>query len=155
MEGSYRSASVDAHFPEGALGVSWGATLQQVQSAYPGGLTWPVKGESDGVAYVVPGSSQMLGMSTPVKLVHFLFTKDNTLRTIFLHFAYSDRDSALYDVAELLGQDYSTKDEAAARKFRWESGEKSEAQFEIGLSALQPWAQLGIQARDITLSTRK
>jgi hypothetical protein len=106
-----------------------------------------VKGNSDGVAYLVPGTSQMLGVSTPVKLVQFLFTQDNTLHTIFFHFAYSEGDSALYDVAELLGQDYSITAEPAARKFRWEPGANTVAQFEIGLSAQQPWAQLAIQTR--------
>lgn len=152
---SATAASVDDAFITRALGVSWGATLQQVQSAHPGGLTWPVKGDSEGIAYVVPGDSQRLGVATPVKLVQFLFTKDNELRTIFIHFAYSDRESALYDVAEQLGHDYDVKDEAGVRKFCWKPGKTTQAQFEVGSSTMQPWAHLGLQTMNIRLIARK
>jgi len=75
-------ADVDDQFSEGALGVSCGATLQQVQVAYPGGLTWPAVGsEFEGVVYAVPGNPKMLGVATPVKLAQFLFTKENGLCT--------------------------------------------------------------------------
>jgi hypothetical protein len=139
-------AGDDSQFRAGALGLSWGATLQQVQSAYPGGLTWPVQGRLvEGVVYAIPGNAQMLGVTTPVQFVQFIFNKKNELQNVFFHFNYDDRDSALYNVAEILGQEYSVKDEGVVRKYSWKIGKLTQAQFEAGTSAAHPWAQLGLQ----------
>lgn len=153
---STASAGIDELFPEGALGVVWGATLQQVEAAHPGGLAWPARdSQYDSIVYAVPGQPQMLGLGAPVKLVQFVFTRDNKLRTIVFHFTYSDRDAALYQAGELLGHDYSVKDEAMARQFRWKPGRATEGVLAIGTSALQPWVHLGLQARKTDAAARK
>jgi hypothetical protein len=139
-------AGADEQFHTGVLGLSWGITLQQAQSAYPGGVTWPVQGPAnEGVIYAIPGKAQMLRLTTPVRLVQFVFNEKNELRQVFFHFSYEDRDSALYDIGILLGQEYSTKEERDVRRYKWKLGEQTVVQLQVGASTFQPWVELVFQ----------
>jgi len=142
---------VDVYFADGAFGVEWGATLQQVQAAHPGGTAWRQRDEEGigEVVYAVTGDFRVLGTDAPVILVHFVFTKENKLQRMFFHFRYADREAALYAIAEILGQDYSTRDEDGARTFGWRRGRASLAKFEIGSSPQFPWAFLAVRTMNI------
>lgn len=134
-------------FRIGVLDLPWGSTLQKAQAAYPGGLVWPVNGSAgEGIVYAIPGNDRMLDLATSIKYVQFVFNGKNELQQVFFHFDYNDRDSALYDVGLLLGQGYSTKDEASVRKFNWKLGEQAKAQLEVGATAFQPWIYLAFQS---------
>src|SRR5215831_7673620 len=111
-------AGVDERFASGAIGAEWGATLQEVQAAYPNGLSWPGidKDLADTVVYEVAGDPRMLGTHTPIRLVQFSFSSENKLTRIDFHFSFSDRDNAVYDVAEMLGQDFSTTELPRGRR---------------------------------------
>ncbi|GFE82951.1 hypothetical protein GCM10011487_49510 [Steroidobacter agaridevorans] len=140
-------ADIDAEFPSKALGIQWSATLQQVQAAYPGGRVYPPTVKDDGeIVYVVSGDFRVLGLDLSVPLIHFVFTNQDALDRVFWHFKYEDRDDALYGVAQALGQDYSTKDEARERIYLWKSGRTTRAQVRIGMEPKFPWAVLGAQS---------
>lgn len=135
---------VDAEFPSGALGIHWGSTLQQVQLAYPGGTASPTP---DGeVVYALAGDFRVLSVDLSVPLIQFVFTKQNQLQRVFWHFKHADRETALYGVAQRLGQNYTISDEARARVFRWKPGQASFAKFEIGTAPQFPWAFLAARA---------
>lgn len=113
------TAEIDAHFGTGALNAAWGSTLQSLQATYPGGTTWPQK-EADRigeVVYAVAGNFHLLGTALNAGLVHFVFTKQNQLQRVFFHFRFDDRESAFFEIAQVLGQDYSIRDEAGVRAF--------------------------------------
>lgn len=141
-------ADVDSQFGSGVAGCGWGDTLQQVQAKHPGGFAWPNQGnEFKGeVVYAVTGAFVIAGVETASPLVHFVFSKDNELQRAFFHFKPADRDIVLYQVAQLLGQDYSIRDQAASREFDWKRGRTSFARFEIGNGPDMPWVYLGVRS---------
>jgi hypothetical protein len=97
----------------------------------------------------------MLGLPTPVKLVHFAFNKNNQLQSAYIHFAYDDRDSAVYEVGILLGQGYSTKEEDHVRKYNWKLGDRTVAQLQVGMSSMQPWTYLTFLSTTFAEEVRK
>jgi hypothetical protein len=142
--GTTALGDVDSEFPSGAHGIQWGSTLQQVQVAHPGGTASPTsEGE---VVYALAGDFRVLGVDLSVPLIQFVFTKQNQLQRVFWHFRHSDREAALYGVAQRLGQDYAISDEARGRVFRWKPGQASFANFEIGTGPQFPWAFLAARS---------
>jgi hypothetical protein len=145
------TADVDAHFGKGALNAAWGSTLQSVQAMYPGGTAWPQK-EEDGVGevvYAVSGNFRVLGMDLKPSLVHFVFTKQDQLQRAFFHFRFNDREAALYEIAQVLGQDYSIRDEAGSRAFTWKEGQASFAKFEVSSHPQFGWCLLAVRSMTI------
>jgi hypothetical protein len=107
------------------------------------------------MCYGVFGEKRVLPIDTPVRLVQFIFDSTNQLSAIYLHFNFSDRDTALYDVAQMLGQDYEVNDRGGVRTYRWKSAGTTQAQLEIGVSELHPWAQLVVWPAKTPQTPRK
>jgi hypothetical protein len=140
------SAEVDAYFSNGVLGAKWGARLDEVRAIYPGGTTWPngLEQRNGELVYSVSTNVKVLALEIPISLVQFTFSRDNALNGAFLYFRYEDREAALYGIALALGQDYSIRDEADARTFKWKPGTASFAKFEVGNGPQFPWSFLGV-----------
>ena len=77
-----------------------------------------------------------------------MFSKENQLERVFFHFKVVDRDAALYSIAEVLGHDYTVRDEMRSRLFEWKSGRRSFARFVIGAGPEFPWAYFGVRVLD-------
>jgi len=141
--------AVDEYFAEGALGVRWGATLEQVLEAFPGGLSYPLaESETDAdtipVMYVVDPRVSLPGLRTPCGSVAFLFTRSVQLKRIACYYPFSDRDSVLYEIAELLGQDYLTRDDSKGRTYSWRNGQGATVGLRIGSIAPFEWVVLTV-----------
>ena len=140
-------ADTDVHFGRGVAGCLWGVSLQEVQGKYPGGFAWSHQpNEPNGeVTYAVSGTFTVPGVEVPSRLVHFIFSKDNGLQTVIYHFNPADREAVLYQVAQLLGQDYSIRDQALSRRYEWKPGQLAFARYEIGNGPNEPWAFFGVR----------
>lgn len=151
------SAGVDEQFSSGALGVEWDSRLEDVQAEYPGGtaLESSFGGNTEAVYYALSGDFRILGLDIPAHLVHFIFTKDHRLQAVFFHFKYSDREPALYGIAQILGQDYSVKDEAGTRQFIWPTGRMSFAKLNVGNGPQNPWVHLAVRPLKDSVTKRK
>ena len=137
-------AGIDEHFAEGALGLPWGATVQQVREAYPGGLSYPlaqseIYADTIPVKYAVDPRVSLLGLSTPCASVSFIFSKTAQLKQVGCYFHFADRDTVLYGIAEELGQDYFTKDDSEGRTYGWLSGRSARVSLRIGHIAPFDW----------------
>jgi hypothetical protein len=150
-------ADTDAHFGRGVAGRLWGMSLQEVQGKYPGGFAWPNQpNEPNGeVIYAVTGTFTVPGVEVPSPLVHFVFSKDNGLQRVFFHFKPADREAVLYQVAQLLGQDYSIRDQTLSRQFEWKPGQLAFARYEIGNGPNEPWAFFGVRTMTDYKTRRK
>jgi hypothetical protein len=142
------AGTVDDYFGKGILGLTWSATLPEVQEKYPGGLTYPAEDEHarSYVMYHVSMESKALGIELPASLAMFEFTKSGKLRAIFFHFSYADRDTVLYRVAEALGQDYSVRDYESEYVYRWKPGRTSAVALNIGQGPPHGWVFLRVNA---------
>ncbi len=143
-------AGIDEHFAEGALGLQWGATLQQVREAYPGGLSYTlakseVAPDTIPVKYAVDPRVSLLGLSTPCGAVDFFFTKAARLKYVTCYFQFSERDTVLYEIAEELGQDYVTKDDIEGRTYSWRGGRSATVSLRIGRIAPFEWVYLSVR----------
>ena len=138
---------VDDLFSSGVLGVRWDSRLDEVRKVHPDGTAWDstFDGNTEAVYYAVSGDLRFPGLDIPTRLVHFIFTKDQRLQAVFFHFKYSDRESVLYGIAQILGQDYSVKDEAGTRQFTWPTGEAAFAKLDVGNSPQNPWVHLAVR----------
>lgn len=150
-------AGVDEQFSSGALGIRWNSQLEEVRAAFPNGTAWEstFDGSTGAVYYAVPGDLRVLDLDTPAQLVHFIFTKDRRLQAVYLHFRYPDREAVLYGIAQILGQDYSIKDEAGTREFIWPTGQASFAKLNVGNDPQNPWVHLAIRSMKDTAKSRK
>lgn len=135
--------AVDDHFANPFPGIEWGATLQRLQSRYANGIsTGGLRGER-GVAFVMPGDTELPGIDVAAQLVTFAFAQDGTLENVCFYFNYANRDVVLYKLAESLGHDYKATDTASGRTIWWKPGSKTRAQLTIG-SSPNSWAYLQI-----------
>lgn len=148
---------VDEQFSAGALGIEWGSTLEDVQAVYPDGTAWESNFGDNPAAtyYALSGDFPVLGLDIPAHLVHFIFTEEYRLQGVYFHFKYSDRETALYGIAEILGQDFSVKDEAGTRQFIWSTGRTSFAKLNVGNSPQRPWVHLAVRPRADPATRRK
>jgi len=142
---SVAAAEMDGRFTQGPLEIPWGASLEKVQAAYPAGVAWPGIARNERfIVYAVAGEAKMLGLRTTPKFVHFVFTLDNKLKAVYYLFNYADGDNAFYDVAELLGQNYSIRSDPGQLSSAWNVGHGTSAQFTMGTDAQHSWAHLGM-----------
>jgi hypothetical protein len=134
------AGGVDDYFRNGVLGIEWGSTRQQVQTAYPNGRTTPHSGGV--IGYAIPGGMRILKVDVPVSEVRFQFTRANVLERVYIDFNYSERDLVLYGVAEALGQDYVTEEREQERIYKWKRGQSSLAVLEVGKEPTLDWVIL-------------
>jgi hypothetical protein len=145
--GAPNFAAAQDLFATGVLGTQWGSTLQTIKEKYPKGFAWHGENRKrESIIYQVTGEFTLPGTTTPIRMVEFRFSMQNQLRSVALHFDPADADAALYDIANLLGQDYGTKDDIISRFFYWKPNRVSVAAFSLGLGEQYPWAHLVVAA---------
>lgn len=151
-------ANVDDFFATGAFGVPWGAPLETVQKVFPQGVSYPIAAsrydrDMTPVMYVVQTPTPVLGISTPCASVGFLFDKSGHFKKIACYFQYVHREQALYEIAEVLGQDYATSDDEDGRIYSWKPGNLASAGMYIGRISPFEWVYFGVRARDLAKSS--
>jgi hypothetical protein len=142
------AGSVNDHFKDGVLDVKWGATLQQVQSKYPKGQTWPtaeVNGTS--LVYEVVVDVALLGLEKRAVNVMFEFGRlvdGESLHELSILFDYEDRDAILYKLADALGHDYSVRTDKEGSYYYWKRPRASQVSLSIGNAPPYAWVILYI-----------
>ena len=151
LTGSVANAGmVDDQFSKGALGMAWGATLVEVQTKYPHGLTWDTDG-SDGTffAYELHLIENPFGIGDAGVHVHFYFNKEEKLDRIHFMFDYDQRDDALYRVGELIGQDYIPRDIGKERSYKWRATTPVSVVMYVGKTRHYGWVELTLDGREV------
>lgn len=153
-------ANVDDFFATSAFGVPWGAPLETVQKVFPQGVSFPIATyrydrDITPVMYVVQTQTSVLGISTPCASVGFLFDKLGHFKKLACYFQYTHRDTALYEIAEVLGQDYATNDDEDGRIYSWKPGNAASAGMYIGRISPFEWVYFGVRARDPAKSSKR
>lgn len=143
--------NVDDFFATGAFGVPWGAPLETVQKVFPQGVSYPIAmsrydHDITPVMYAVQTQVPVLGINMPCASVGFLFDKSGHFKKLACYFQYLDRDTALYEIAEVLGQDYATRDDGDGRVYWWKPGKSASAAMYIGRLSPFEWVYFGVRA---------
>jgi hypothetical protein len=94
--------------------------------------------------YVVDPRASLLGLSTHCGSLAFVFTKTAQLKRVGCYFQFSQRDTVLYQIAEVLGQDYLTKDDSEGRTYSWRGGQSAAVALRIGIIAPFEWVVLSV-----------
>ena len=143
------AGTVDDYFEEGVLGLKWDATLPQVQEKFPGGVTYPTRGEKgDSLSYQVTMETKAIGIELPPSIAMFAFTQSQKLRNVTFNFSYADRETVLYQVAEAIGQDYSSHEDELEHVYRWKRGRMSYVSLSVGRVTPHTWVYLQVWPDD-------
>ena len=142
------AGNANDYFAEGVLDLKWGATLQQVQSKYPKGRTWPtVEVYETSLVYESVVDVALPGLEERAVNVMFHFARfgaGERLSWVSIHFDYEDRDVILYKLADKLGQDYSVHTDREDSYYDWKRPRASRVSLRIGNAAPYSWAIVSI-----------
>jgi len=148
IPGAIAYAGVDDYFPRGLPNAEWSSSLATLQQRYPEGFLYPVASKSMPYHFVVPGTHKELGLHVPVRAITFGLSADGTLHVVWIHLDNSNPDTVLYDIAEALGENYTTQDVKNARNYGWKPGATTSVALQIARPLPTSWALLALSRID-------
>lgn len=112
------------------LDLKWGYTLQDAKVLYPDGVTFPINiKDKPYIAYTFPGNQIVLWSGIPVDFVQLIFTTDNQLFSVELHFNYAHQATVKQQSLTSFGSGFKRKDEKEHYIASWISSQGGVARY--------------------------
>lgn len=136
---------IDNVFGAGVFEVPWGASLENVQSRFPLGYTWEVtRSLPTDFVHETRIESSLFGLGTPAVLVQYGFDENEKFHVAHIFYTHDRNQDLLYQIAQVLGQDYETNPTKRETTHTWRSRSRLIVTLSIGHGRPYQWTVLTV-----------
>jgi hypothetical protein len=136
---------VDNVFGPGVFGVPWGASLESVQARFPAGYTWETtRIHNTDFVHEARVESTLFSLGQPAVLVQFAFDESEKLHAAHIYYTHDRNQDVLYQIAQTLGHDYTTRSTKRETTHMWRSQSKLGVALYMGHGGPYKWTRLTV-----------